>query len=360
VVSDPAPGSGNAPPDAAKSFFETIQGAVLTSIPALSALVFVVVAVKVFRAAMMETTTTVAIVSTADVVALLKGVILTLLPGFLAGLTAASIWWWAGVLPTELDGGPEVPAAARRGLLSPQALWAWAMTVMAFFTVWWPVFLVLLVPVLAATVALVPLSLRAEGPTVTAGSRRRNVAAYALVPAAAAGALLVVKLLSALSWPAFAVVLVPLVVVAEAALFGVRPPVGTTIPLSRALKVFGLVGAAIFIGLLTLAPTVWLPLRTITFTGKPHVLKGRALPHRLAAYVLSRDDQGASLLLSNPRAVIQVGPHEIEAAMPLCVPPESRLRVLTVRASQVLGLDSDPHSPYEVCPEIPQRLLGGG
>jgi hypothetical protein len=358
-VNDVGPDRPPASQDGIKSFFDTLWVGVLASIPALTALVFVIVAVKVFRASMMETTTTNAIVSTADVFALLKGVILTLLPGFLAALVALSIWWWAAVLPERLD-GPKVREKSRHGLLSPQALWAWAMIVMAFFTVWWPIFLLLLVPVLAATAALIPLSLRTEHPGVTASSRRRMLVVYALVPAALVCVMLAAKLAAGFSWPVFFVVLVPLIVVPEAVIFGLRPPTSATIGLSRALKVFGLTAAAVFVGLLTLAPTVWLPLRTITFTGEPPTLKSHALPHRVAAYVLSRDDQGASLLLSHPRAVIQVGPDEIEDAMPLCVPPESRLRVLTVRASQVLGIDADPHSPYDVCPEIPQRLLGGG
>ncbi len=285
-----------------KSFFDTLRGAVLSSVPALSALVFVVVAIKVFRASMMETTTTVAIVSTADLVALLKGVILTLLPGFLAALTAASIWWWAGVLPERLA-GDDAPAAARRALFSPQAAFAWAMTVTAFLTIWWPIFLLLFVPVLATTAALVRRSrARTRGP----------LAPY------------------------------------------------ETLPLRTTLRTFGLVGAAFFIGLLTLQPTVWLPLRKITFTGTPVTLKGHVLPAHVAAYVLTSDEKGVSLLLNKPRAVIQVDPAQIEKDMPLCVPPESRLRFLTLRASQIVGLDSDPHSPYETCPEIPQRLLGGG
>jgi hypothetical protein len=284
-----------------KTFFDTLRGAVLSSVPVLSALVFVVVAIKVFRASMMETTTTVAIVSTADVVALLKGVILTLLPGFLAGLTAASIWWWAGILPERL-GGAGAPAAARRALLSPQAAFAWAMTVTAFFTIWWPIFLLLFLPVLATTVALVR----------RARARRRQLAQY------------------------------------------------ETLPLRTTLRVFGLIGAATFVGLLTLQPSVWLPLRTITFTGTPPTLKGRVLPERVAAYVLDRDEDGANLLLNKPRAVVSVAAARIEANTPFCVPPESRLRFLTLRASQIVHLDSDPHSPYEQCPEIPQRLLGGG
>jgi len=86
---------GRAPepkPDPVVGFFDTLRGAILSSIPALSALVFVVVAVKVFRASYMETTTTVSIVSNADPFQLLKGVILTLLPGFLAALVAAAVW----------------------------------------------------------------------------------------------------------------------------------------------------------------------------------------------------------------------------------------------------------------------------
>lgn len=350
-------------PPETKSFFDTLRGSVLSSIPALSALVFVIVAVKVFRASMMETTTTVAIVSTADVVALLKGVILTLLPGFLAGLTAASIWWWAGVLPAQVD-GKKAREAATRGLFSAQAVLAWAMIVMAFFTIWWPVFLLLLVPVLSATGALLAQSLRRSDTTDTADdtkptiSRRRKLT-FGLVAGAVLLVLLIVKAAAGISWPAFFVLLVPIVVLPEAFLFGWWASTGATIPLRRTLRVFGLAAAAVFIGLLTLAPTVWLPLRTISVTAEPIVLKGEVLPEKFAAYVLSRDEKGASLLLSSPRAVIQVGPDEIDPAMPLCVPPESRLRTLTVRASQVLGIDSDPHSPYDECPDLPRRLLGG-
>jgi hypothetical protein len=279
-----------------KSFFDTLRLGVLSSVPALTGLVFVVVAVKVFRASRMESTTTVAIVSTADVNALLKGVILTLLPGFLAALAAVSIWWWASVLPERLDGAGAKEKASR-ALFSPQAVWTWAMVVTAFFTIWWPIFLLLFLPVLAATVALARVA--------------RGGAA------------------------------------------------GTTLPLSRSLKVFGLAGAAVFVGLLTLAPTVWLPLRTITFTS-PVTLKGKQLPERVAAYVLSSDAQDTNLLLDNPRAVVEVETSALGKRRPLCVPPESKLRFLTLRASQILRVDTDPHSPYEQCPEIPQHLLGGG
>jgi hypothetical protein len=60
-------------PDPVTSFFDTLRGAILSGIPALTALVFVVVAVKVFRASFMETTTTVSIISNADPFQLLKG-----------------------------------------------------------------------------------------------------------------------------------------------------------------------------------------------------------------------------------------------------------------------------------------------
>jgi hypothetical protein len=337
------------PKEEGTSFFDTLRGSALASIPALSALLFVVVAVKVFRASGMETTTTVAIVSTADDVALLKGVILTLLPGFLAGLVAVSVWWWAAVLPAGLH-GPDAREQARRGLVSPQAAWAWAMIVMAFFTVWWPVFLVLLLPVLLTTAMLTAVSLPADDRAPTG----RKLALYALGSAAV---VVIMKLALGFSWARLVVGVVPLLLVPAGVWFGLQRP---SIRLGPLMKVFGLAAAATFIGLLTLAPTVWLPLRTITFTAQPPTVDGRVLPTEIAAYVLSSDDKGTSLLLSNPRAVIQVGPDEIEDARPLCVPPESRGRVLTTRASQVLGVDDDPHSPYDVCPNIEQRLLGGG
>jgi hypothetical protein len=350
-----APATG---PDPSKAFFETIQGMVLASIPVLTALVFVVVAIKVFRASMMEITTTVAIVSTADVFALLKGVILTLLPGFLAGLAAASIWWWAGALPERVD-DDRTKEAATRGLLSPQAALSWAMIVTAFFTIWWPVYLVLLVPVLATTVVLLPQSLGLHRTAEEPISKRFKLAWFGAVPAGVLVGLLIVKPFL-ISWPAFFVLLVPMLIVPAALAFSWWAPKGATMPLRRTLRAFGLVTAVAFIGFLTLAPNVWLPLRTITVVGTPLELNGEVLPRSFAAYVLSSDDQGASLLLSEPRAVLQVGPHRIAPAMPLCVPPESKMRALTLRASQVLGVDSDPHSPYEVCPEMPQRFLGGG
>src|SRR6185436_12514856 len=157
---------------------------------------------------------------------------------------------------------------ATRALLSPQAVAAWAMLVVAFFTVWWPVFLLLFVPVLAATAALIPVSLGKSRP-VDSTSTPSLVGVYAIAPAAVLVVLLLAEPAFA-SWSAFVVAVVPLLVLPDAVLFGLRPPRQlTTIPLHRILRVFGLVSAAVFIGLLTLRPSVWLPLRTITFTGTP-------------------------------------------------------------------------------------------
>jgi hypothetical protein len=285
------------PDPKAESFFDTLRGSVLSSIPALSALVFVIVAVKVFRASGMEATTTVAVVSTADAVALLKGVILTLLPGFLTGLTAASMWWWAGLLPTHISEQKE-RAAARAALNSPQAALAWSLTVMAFFTISWPIFVALVVPVAYSTIVLVR------------ESRGRRTA----------------RLTRLRPW----------------------------------LRGFGLAAAAVSIGFLTLTPSVWLPLRTMTIAAGHTVdVKGGPLPQHFAAYVLSRDASDASLLLADPRAVVQVPSDALDPAMPLCVPPESGARPLFLRPSQVLRIDPDLHSPYPDCPEIgPQGIFG--
>lgn len=325
----------------------------MTSIPAMTALVFVIVAVKVFRASMMETTTTVAIVSSADVFALLKGVILTLLPGFLAGLAAVSIWWWGGVLPTQFDDA-RAREEASRGLLSAQAMFAWAMLVVAFFTVWWPVFLVLLVPVLATTAALSARWVR--GPRRRRASRRRKAFVATLLLAVTVVLLLAVKVTAGISWSAFVVLLVPLVVLVAGFLFGWwQSLVG--IRLRGTVRMFGLLAAAVFVGILALEPSVWLPLRTITFVGTPPVVKNQPLHKQVAAYVLSRESDSMSLLLESPRAVVQVKLKEVDEAMPLCVPPESSGRVLTLRASQVLGIDPDPHSPYGTCPGMQRKRI---
>jgi hypothetical protein len=124
------------------------------------------------------------------------------------------------------------------------------------------------------------------------------------------------------------------------------------------MRVFGLLAAAVFVGILTLESSVWLPLRRITFVADHGpVVKHTALPKQVAGYVLSRDQESVSVLLDKPRAVVELPPTAVESSMPLCVPPESRHRVLTVRASQVLGIDADPHSPYGPCPGVKKKSL---
>ncbi|MCW2541537.1 MAG: hypothetical protein JWN95_3262 [Frankiales bacterium] len=116
---------------------------VISGVPVASALVFVTVAIKVFRAAHMETSTTVAVVSSANAVDMLKGVLLTLLPGFLAALVAVAIWWWIQAVP--VDGASGAPLAlwqAESGLM-------WSLMAVAFFTLPWIVFALFALPVVA-------------------------------------------------------------------------------------------------------------------------------------------------------------------------------------------------------------------
>lgn len=278
-----------------KTFIETIQGTVLTSIPVLSALVFVIVAVKVFRVSGMETTTTVAVVSQADAFALLKGVILTLLPAFLEAMTAAALWAWARILPArDLPEGEATRDAARRALLSREAGVAWTFIVIAFFTITWVVFL-----------------------------------AFFLAAA-------VTTLMLAVAWRS-------------------RKPFGRSmVRLRRFLTVASFVAAFGAILSLMLASTPWLPLREVSVArGHSVILNGKSLPASFGAYVLKNDDKGTSLLLdSDPRAVVETVPGELEKEMPFCVPPPGSGRWYKIRASQVVGLDEDVPSPYPVCPQL--------
>jgi len=202
--------------------------------------------------------------------------------------------------------------------------------------------------VLAATGALAAQSLEWR-PSWT-GSRRRALGILAALAAAIVVALLILRAAGVVSWAGFFVLAVPLLVAPAGVWFGWLTEPGTMAPVRRTLRVFGLAAAATFIGLLTLLPTVWLPLRAVTVTGAPVELKGRTLEGQFAAFVLSRDEEGTSLLVDDPRGVVHVAPKQIDDELPLCVPPESSIRALTVRASQVLGIDPDPHSPYPLCP----------
>jgi hypothetical protein len=290
-------------PEPTKTLSETVRSGILTSIPLVSALTFVIVAIKVFRVSGMETTTTVAIVSTADALALLKGVVLTLLPGFLEVLTAAAIWAWRSVVPIEdVEDGPKVKAAARAALFSPEAAVAWALIVTAFFTIAWPIFALFFVPMAATTASL-----------------------------------------------------------ASQALTGMRRSRTWLRRWRRALGVVSIAIAAVAICLLALAPTVWTPLRTVTFAPNhpPPTLQGKPLAQRVAAYVLNEDDKRVTLLVDHPRGVVELAPDDLEPAKPFCVPPESSSRWLSLRLSQVVHIDPDNHSPYQVCPSLKaQGVLG--
>jgi len=290
-------------PAPTKTLSETVRSGILTSIPLVSALTFVIVAIKVFRVSGMETTTTVAIVSTADALALLKGVLLTLLPGFLEVLTAAAIWAWRSTVPIDdVADAAEVKTAARAALFSPEAAVAWALIVTAFFTIAWPIFALFFVPAAVTTA-----SLAAQAVT----GRRRST-----------------------KWLRF---------------------------WRGALGVVSIAIAAVAICLLALAPTVWTPLRTVTFAPNhaPAKLQGQPLAHTVAAYVLDEDDKRVTLLVDHPRGVVELAADDLEPAKPFCVPPESSSRWLSLRLSQVVHIDHDNHSPYQVCPSLKaQGVLG--
>jgi hypothetical protein len=279
-------------------FFDTIRGSIITSIPALSSLTFVIVSVKVFRASGMEATTTVAVVSTADPIALLKGVLLTLLPGFLTAVVATSLWWWADAIPKS----PVLTSrtATTVGLGSPQAVFAWAMVVTAFYTISWPLFLLLLAPTVVVTLGLIR-GMRGQELTVERLTRLRM-------------------------W----------------------------------LKGVGGTTAVLAVAFLTLAPSVWLPLRTISVvSGHVVTANGRPLPDKFAAYVLDHDDDSYNLLLAKPRAVVLVSAHDIKPLPPLCVTPAAKTRFFYLRPSQLVHIDPDNHSPYPQCPQLDYQTIFG-
>jgi hypothetical protein len=285
----------------APSRLKTLESGVLTSIPVLSVLVFIVVTLKVFRVSGMETTTTVTVISEADTFALLRGVVVTLLPGFLEALTAVSLWLWASRLPRRADGAQ---ANARAALLSPEAAAAWILTVTMFFTIAWPIFLLIFVPMVLATGALY----------WAAGLPR---------------------------WPSW--LRLPR---------GQQRTAGRWVARLRTwLLVIALVVGTVSLGLLTLQSNPWLPLHAVRVASSdPLTLDNEPLPDEFPAYVLNSDDKRLTLLLDQPRAVVEVERRKLEPDMPLCVPHETN-RKWKIRASQVVGIDADVPSPYEECPD---------
>jgi hypothetical protein len=279
--------------ESSEDFLRTLRGTVLASIPALSALVFFTVTVKVFRVARMETVTTVAIVSSANPVELLKGVILTLLPGFLAGVVAAGVWWWSGSMDWVRENTPEDEArrTAQQSLTNPRAVLMWSLMAMAFFTISWTAFLGLFLPVVACVAILFSYS------------RGRKV----------------------------------------------RPR--SLLRMRSFLKAFGVLVGVVSIAWLALSPQVWIPERKIELQpGHAVSANGADLPPRFAAYVLGEAKGSTSLLMDKPRAVVYVPTQEISPNPPLCIHPNSPLRWMFLRPSQILHLDSDYGSPYVLCP----------
>ena len=120
----------------------------------------------------------------------------------------------------------------------------------------------------------------------------------------------------------------------------------------RRLRFYGAGAATLMIAFLSLSQTVWLPLRLIEVqSGKSIQLKsGEPLQSPFGAYVLSQSKDGASLLLEDPRAVVQVGPGVIVDDPQICIPPPSKARRLFLRASQIFHLERDRGSPYQICP----------
>jgi hypothetical protein len=292
------------PGDQDKTFMATLGGVVVTSLPVVSTVVFFAVTIKVFRVANMETATTVAVVSQADVIQLLKGVVLTLLPGFLASIVAACIWWWAADIPRPAAGhaGREQvdPEAASRAvsLTCPRFVLVLAALAISFFTLPWSVLLVFLVPVLAAVVVLV---------------------------AQSHGRALSVR--------------------------GVRP----------ALRAASLLMSFAMIGSLALSPTVWLPVRSIEFReGTVAQLHEMTVSGEVAGYILDSTEERTSILLHDPRAVVTVPTEGLVPNAPLCVFPPSPMRWVFLRASQVLGLDPDFGSPYPRCPQSEREEPASG
>lgn len=256
----------------------------------LSALIFLAAAIKVFRASNMETVTTVSVVSSADTVSLFKGVILTLLPGFLAAVVAAAIWWWSRDFAPDLNSA-DAASNAMRGLRNPRLTLVWIMLVIAFYTISWPIMVVFLFPVAAMTVLLI-------------GQSRGH-------------------------WV----------------------KVGRTMRLLGTLRILSAGAAIVAILFVALSPTVWLPLRAINLKpGYSAELNGKVLPARFAAFVLSSNAKTTSLLLNSPRGVVVINTNGMQPNPPLCILPVSPNRWLFLRASQIVHADRDYGSPYEVCP----------
>jgi hypothetical protein len=265
---------------------QLVRSALTLGLPLLSVITFVAVAIKVFRASHMETSTTVAVVGAADVVLLLKGVVLSLLPGFLAGLIAIAVWLWSSGFPRNSC----TPETARRLLRAPEAVALWSLLVVGFFTVPFFAYVLILLPVLFAVVALISRGVFKRETSASIGLWASIVPATSLVVA---------------------------------------------------------LGSVLY---LALSPEVWLPVRQIDIVPGSTISIGTATYSKhVSAYVLDEDKDTISLLIEHPRAVVSVPRTAIEPRPAICIPPPGSLRWLLLRTSQRVGLEGDYPSPYPHC-----------
>lgn len=323
------------------TFIGALKDSALSSVTTVSVLTFVLVAVKVFRASGMEASTTAAVVIGADLVALLEGVILTLLPSFIGLVIAGAIGWWAWWVPRN-----GVEAACRKEFLNLDHVTAWTLVAIGFLTVPSP----LLVPAIPMFFCGWALFRHVWDDTWIKNARRTT---YALVCLLGIGWILAA--ISAIEIP-WGFVLGLSIAIALIALDTRRRPHATRDPKwirrTRVLTLLAcFVSAILNIYYLALSPTVWLPLRQIELTTQtPPRLKDEVLPREFGAYVLSSDDKRVILLVDDPRAVVELRPDDLEPHPPICVPERSGLpRELFLRPVQLFGIEEDPDTPYLPC-----------
>jgi hypothetical protein len=161
----PAPGSDEV------TTGEQLQSWIRSNLGTISVLSFLLVAIKVFRVSDMETSTALAVITTADTGAVVRGVLISLLPAFLAVLIASYAWWRS--------------QATIRGTAFPLRRWvAWLLFALSMFIVATVAFVVLL----ALFLVMIQL-IRTYGPRRNGVNRRRFTALQAVSFVSAALAL---------------------------------------------------------------------------------------------------------------------------------------------------------------------------
>lgn len=280
----------------ASSIRAAVRDAVFSGLPILAGLTFVATTIKVFRVAHMDISTTVAIVSSANSVALLKGVIVTLLPGFLAGMLALGIWLWANSIAEGEDAATEDAKTkarkdgAKRALYTARAGIVVALLAIGFFTIPTFAFASIFLPVLVLVVLLIIRAKNGKKTDLFHYTRRTLITLSAIVA------------------------------------------VGSTLYLA-------------------ISSDVWLPMRDVRITPGSVIQVGNMeLRQHVAAYILDTTKTDVTLLLDNPRAVVTVDPSAILPNPAICIPPPSALRSILLRPSQFIGVEKDYGSPYPVCP----------